>query len=68
MEAGWAVTSQADLLIYYVPGAWVIYVMPLAVLRAHLPRWSQQYPTRPAQGRKALCGQLLIRPENKINP
>jgi hypothetical protein len=48
-KEGWATSSQADLLVYYVPGLRRIVVMPLVELREALPAWSEQYPTRPAQ-------------------
>jgi len=51
-KAGWAYTSQADMLLYYVPVSEVIYVIQMTSLRRHLPRWQQQYPARriPNQG------------------
>jgi hypothetical protein len=48
-KAGWAYSSAADYLIYYVPGDEVIYVIALEVLRRELPRWLQEYPLRAAQ-------------------
>ncbi len=48
-KEGWAYSSQADLLVYYVPGLRRIVVLPLVELREALPAWSEQYPTRPAQ-------------------
>lgn len=47
-RAGWATTSQADLLVYFIPGLQTIYVMPLAALREKLTEWVQKYPSRPA--------------------
>jgi hypothetical protein len=44
-KKGWAYTSQADVLLYYLPDDLLIYWMPFATLRFHLPRWCQ-YPTR----------------------
>jgi len=46
-KPGWAFASQADLLIYYVPGDDLIYVMFLSKLRRMLPRWQGQYPSAP---------------------
>lgn len=43
---GWAYTSAADLLLYYVPGRARIYVLTLTALRFRLPFWQQQYPVR----------------------
>lgn len=48
-KEGWATSSQADLLVYYVPGLRRIYVISLAALRDMLPTWNECYPTRPAQ-------------------
>lgn len=51
-KAGWAFTSQADILLYYVPVSEVIYVIQMATLRRHLSRWQRQYQARkiPNQG------------------
>src|SRR3990172_11868068 len=46
-KPGWAFASTADLLIYYVPGDNLIYVMFLSKLRRMLPRWQGQYPSAP---------------------
>ncbi len=43
---GWAYTSAADMLLYYVPGRSRIYVLTLTALRFRLPFWQQQYPVR----------------------
>jgi len=48
-KAGWAYSSAADYLIYYVPGDEVIYVIALEVLRRELPCWVREYPLRAAQ-------------------
>lgn len=45
-RAGWAYTSAADLLLYYLPGRASIYVLALTALRYRLPFWTQQYPIR----------------------
>lgn len=45
-KRGWAYTSQADWLLYYLPGDGLIYLFEFATLRQHLPRWTKQYPTR----------------------
>jgi hypothetical protein len=36
-KAGWAFTSQADMLLYYVPGKRVVYVLKMAAIRTRLP-------------------------------
>jgi len=48
-RAGWVYESQADYLVYYIPGEGLIYVITLEVLRRELSRWVQAYPHRAAQ-------------------
>jgi hypothetical protein len=48
-KAGWAHSSEAECLIYYIPGDGLMYVLALEVLRRELPRWMRQYPVRAAQ-------------------
>lgn len=45
-KPGWAITSQAQVLVYYIPDTGIIYVIDFARIRHHLPRWQQQYPHR----------------------
>jgi hypothetical protein len=45
-RAGWAFTSQADMLLYYVPGKRVVYVLKMAAIRARLPFWLQKHEVR----------------------
>lgn len=45
-KPGWAYTSQADRLIYYIPPDGLIYIVPFEVLRRKLPRWITMYPGR----------------------
>lgn len=45
-KAGWAVTSQADVLIYYLPEDLLIYVFNFRSLRTLLAYWRKHYPTR----------------------
>jgi len=47
-KAGWAYTSTADYLIYYVPGDELIYVIRLTKLRKCLPTWATKYPLKSA--------------------
>jgi len=51
-KPGWAYSSKARYLIYYVPGDSLIYVIEFSRLRSHLQRWAKQYQTRaiPNQG------------------
>lgn len=48
-KTGWAYSSEADYLIYYVPGDELIYVLTLETVRRELPRWVQEYPPRAAR-------------------
>jgi len=45
-RAGWVYTSQADLLMYYVPDWARIYVIELERLREQLAAWCALYPLR----------------------
>lgn len=45
-KPGWAYSSRAMFLIYYVPGLEVIYVLRLTKIRQQLARWKRQYPKR----------------------
>lgn len=51
-KPGWAITSQAQVLIYYVPTSGAIYIIDTPRLRQALPIWQQRYPQRaiPNQG------------------
>ncbi len=51
-KAGWAHTSQADLLMYYLPEGDLIYIMAMVKLREVLPRWVTYYPKRPAANKE----------------
>lgn len=44
-KPGWAYSSQADRLIYYIPGDELIYIIAFAILRAQLAAW-KKYKTR----------------------
>jgi hypothetical protein len=47
-KPGWAHTSQADMLIYFVPQMGQVYMLPLAALRLILPSWKLRYREVPA--------------------
>jgi hypothetical protein len=56
-KPGWAYASQADWLIYYVPGQHRIYIMSFTALREQLPRWVERCrnaPPIPNQGYNTL--------------
>ena len=45
-KPGWAHTSRADMLIYFIPPDGLIYALRVSRLRRALPRWERDYPTR----------------------
>lgn len=45
-QSGWAYTSQADWLFYFVPQTRTVYIVHLATMRTWLPKWEKSYPTR----------------------
>lgn len=45
-KLGWAYTSQARYLIYYIPKPDTVYVVPMARIRVMVDKWRQQYPER----------------------
>ena len=47
-KSGWAYTSTAEFLAYYVPGDELIYVMRFADLRKRLADWALRYPVKSA--------------------
>ncbi len=50
-KMGWALTSQADILVYFIPPLSRIIVVPFMALHWELPRWIREYPPRQAQNR-----------------
>jgi hypothetical protein len=59
-KAGWAHSSEADYLIYYLPGDGLIYVLTLELVRRELPRWARQYPLRAAQNEGYATHGILV--------
>ena len=59
-KAGWAYSSEADYLIYFIPGDGLIYIIALEVLRRELPRWVREYPLRTAQNEGYATHGLLV--------
>ena len=58
-KPGWAVSSQAQWLIYYIPKPETVYCIKLARLRQALPMWRKQYPSRDVQNRGYVTTGLL---------
>lgn len=48
-KPGWAVSSEADMLVYMITEPETIYAIPMARIRRELPRWQEQYVTKTAQ-------------------
>lgn len=48
-RAGWAMSSQAEILIYMVVQPETIYAVRMKTLRTALARWQRRYPKRSAQ-------------------
>lgn len=46
MVPGWALTSEADLLIYYLPVVRKMYAVPMEAIREALPEWERRYRSR----------------------
>lgn len=45
-KLGWAHTSQAEILLYFLPDDGLIYILRMEDLRRKLARWIQRYKTR----------------------
>lgn len=50
-RAGWAISSEADVLIYLVTEPETVYAIRMRTLRAALARWQRKFPKRAAQNR-----------------
>ena len=50
---GWAYTSLAQLLVYYIPSLRRVYIASMAAIKAQLCEWKNQYETKkiPNNGR-----------------
>ncbi|RIK36965.1 MAG: hypothetical protein DCC55_25730 [Chloroflexi bacterium] len=59
-KKGWAYTSRARYLLYFVPGDDLIYVIRMATLRQNLPLWKDQYPERSVGNRGYTTHGLLV--------
>lgn len=58
-KMGWALTSQADYLVYFIPGQMIV-VLPLRSLRWALPGWMREYPVRTAANNGYTTHGLLV--------
>ena len=59
-KRGWAYTSQAEWLIYYIPARGLIYTIRLAKLRQKLAYWADTYPVKTARNRGYSTHGLIV--------
>lgn len=59
-KPGWAISSQAQLLIYLVTDPQTIYMIWMAELHEKLPRWERLYPFRWVDNRTYHTGGHLV--------
>lgn len=60
-KPGWAYTSKADYLIYYIPGASKLLVIPARTIRLKIERWKSMYPELRVEN-KGYCAYGVIVP------
>ena len=65
-KRGWAYTSTAEYLVYYVPGREVAYIVPFEVIRAHLLRWLNTYQQRSVPNH-GYCTEGVLVPLAELN-
>ncbi len=59
-KMGWALTSQAHALVYYIPPRCVAYWLPLARIRAALPSWRSQFRHAGAENADYITKGVLV--------
>lgn len=59
-KPGWAITSQAEYLVYYIVGIGPAYIIRLHTLRQHLHDWSTKYERRRVPNRGYHTVGLLV--------
>ncbi len=59
-KRGWAYTSQAAFIVYYIPGTERVFILDVLLLRANLLRWCNTYPTRSIPNRGYTTEGLLV--------
>ena len=64
-KLGWAHTSTAQLLVYYVPGIQRLYIVDMLALRDKLDKWSKQHRTAQADN-GGYVGEGLLVPLQKL--
>jgi hypothetical protein len=59
-KPGWAVSSQADMLVYLVTEPQTIYCIWMIKLRSHLADWEAKYATKTAQNQGYRTHGILV--------
>lgn len=60
-HSGWAYTSEAGWLFYYLPDIWTVYAVNQPYLRAKvLPIWAARYPLRSAKNKTYTTYGLIV--------
>lgn len=44
-KLGWAYTSTAQRLLYFIPGSGIVYILDMIAIRDKLPAWTKKYRT-----------------------
>lgn len=57
---GWAVASQADVILYYVVGSRTIYVLAMEDIRQWLPLWAALFPKKEVKNNGYSTWGLLV--------
>lgn len=59
-KGGWALTSQADLIFYYLPQRSTLYVLSMAEISRALPQWADLYRQVHAQNEGYQSAGVLV--------
>jgi len=59
-KPGWAYSSKADILIYYLPQDMLVYVVEFPILRRLLPRWETTCVSRKIPNNGYMTHGLLV--------
>ena len=64
-KLGWAHTSTAQRLIYFIDGTKVIYILDMKDVRDMLPEWESKYPTAQVENTDYV-GEGILVPETQL--
>ena len=59
-KAGWAHTTNAEIIVYYLPQLRALYMIDVCKLRLELPKWEARYPKKTAQNKDYLTHGVLV--------